>query len=105
MTSRGIGSLGVTGHSSFVLRHLSLVNRQAGVVELEDDQVEGGRVDGADVSLRPLGAGLVPYFYFLSFVEQFAAHFVAVTFPALAAFSVLDLRIVEVGIVPVAIAA
>ena len=55
--------------------------------------------------MRPLGAGFVSDFYFLGFVKQLGADFVAVTLPTLTAFAVLHLGIVKVGVVPMAVAA
>src|SRR5690349_314208 len=87
------------------LLRLTLVNRQAGVVELEDDQVQRGRVNGADVTLSPLYAGPVPEFHFRCLAEQFCLDFVAISLPDLASLAVLNLGIVKMGIMPMAVAA
>ena len=47
-----------------------MINWQAGVVELQDNQIEGSGVNGADVALVPLDAGFVSELYLGGFAEQ-----------------------------------
>src|SRR3954468_636016 len=77
-----------------------LIDGQAGVVQLQDDEVEFGRIDRADVTLRPFDTGFIAQFYLGGFAEKLSLNFVAVSLPLFPAFAILHLRVVEVGVMP-----
>ena len=76
----------------------ALIDRQGTLVELEDHEVGGGGVDGADVALRPKRTVAVP----LGLGDEPLADLTVVRLPGLACLTIHHLRVVEVRVVPVA---
>ena len=88
--------------AQFSWRQLSLINGQTGLVELQDDQVQRGRINGSHVALFPHCQLGVAHVEDLRFAQESAADGLGIGLPLVWAFTVLHLSIVEVGVMPMA---